>query len=209
MPAASPVAYGTLPCPACAAPLDPAEWGHWREASCPRCRTTLHGAIFPAWSRPDSQPAGTSDRAAEGEAVCFFHPANRAALTCDRCGRFLCAICDMPVGARHLCPSCLSSGIGQEKLPEIVPWRFLWAPCAFWLGVGPTILALFMWPMLVVTGATAILVALIGWKRPGSLPRGRQRGLAIAGLVFGLVQVALWFGLIALIVSAGSAGGAK
>jgi hypothetical protein len=57
----------------------------------------------------------TPGRAAEaalvaGEAICFFHPTKKAVVPCDRCGRFLCALCDLPMGSAHFCPPCLEAG---------------------------------------------------------------------------------------------------
>jgi len=114
MPAGSSVAFGTLTCPSCGAALPPHALDAAKEELCPGCRVPLRGQLFPAWWTPPSSPA-TSERALEGEAVCFFHPSNRAALPCDVCGRFLCTICDLPMGSRHLCPVCLSNGLGKEK----------------------------------------------------------------------------------------------
>jgi len=134
MPTAAPVEFGSLTCPACGAALGPYGLDAAQEGVCPGCRAPLRGQVFRAWWTPAEAPV-IRDRAMEGEAVCFFHPVNRAVLACDSCGRFLCTICDLPVGARHLCPVCLSKGLGKEKLPEIVPRRFLWARAALVLGL--------------------------------------------------------------------------
>jgi hypothetical protein len=143
----------------------------------------------------------------DGEAVCFFHPVNRAVLPCDACGRFVCTICDLQVGSRHLCPVCLSKGLGNEKLQEIVPRRFIWSRTSFWLGLLPLLLSVALWPILFApilfaTGGTAALIGLIGWKRPGSLVRGRQHWAAILGILLGLLQVGVFVGFILLIAFA-------
>jgi len=136
--------------------------------------------------------------------VCFFHPSNRAARPCDSCGRFLCSICDLPVGSRHLCPVCLSKGLGKEKLPELIPRRMLWSRTALWLGVLPLLLSIVIWPFLIVSGGAAVIIALAGWNRPGSLVRGRQRWAAVVGLLLGLLQLGIWTGVIFLIRYASS-----
>jgi uncharacterized paraquat-inducible protein A len=38
--------------------------------------------------------------------VCANHPRNAATTNCARCGLFICALCDMNVGAGSYCPSC-------------------------------------------------------------------------------------------------------
>ncbi|MDR3401795.1 MAG: hypothetical protein P4L99_04775 [Chthoniobacter sp.] len=195
---------GSLTCPACGTALGPYGLDAAQEAVCPGCRVGLRGQVFRAWSAPPSNGLSTFERAMEGEAVCFFHPANRAVLPCDACGRFLCSICDLPVGSRHLCPVCLSAGLGKEKLPEIIPRRFLWSRTALWLGLGPLILSMALWPVLLISGMGAIIIALVGWSRPGSIVRGRQRWAAVVGIVLGLAQLAVWVGVIFLISYASS-----
>ena len=201
MPAVLPVPPSFVACPACgfALPLD--ALAHGGEAPCPQCRARLRGALFPAFWNPETAAPGLADHAGEGEAVCFFHPENRAALTCDRCGRFLCEVCDMPLGTRHLCPTCLTSGLGGEKLPELVARRFLWANTALLAGLLPLVFGLFVWPGFIVTGPAAIFCALFGWKRPGSLPRGRRHWVAVLGLICGVLQLTVLFGMFFLITN--------
>lgn len=164
---------------------------------CPSCHVRIEGAVFPAFWREDDRDAAVP--AGEAEAACFFHPENRAALSCERCGRFICKVCDLAIGARHLCPACVSAGITGEKLPEIVPRRFLWSESALYFGTVPLVFGLGMWPFIVVTGIAAIFFALWGWKRPGSIPRGVRRWPAIVGLIGGVLQIAAWTGMIALL----------
>jgi hypothetical protein len=154
--------------------------------ACPYCRARLSGQIFPFFWKPVSGKQ-LADQAFDGDAVCFFHPQNRAALTCDRCGRFICQVCDMPLGTRHLCPTCLSSGIGGEKLQELVVGRFLWSNMAVLCGLSP------IYPVFIITGPVAIVCGILGWRRAGSLPRGRRRWVAVIGLILGVLQLALWF----------------
>jgi hypothetical protein len=199
MSVAAPIPPSSVACPGCgfALPLD--TLSRENETACPQCRAILSGGLFPAFWQPTSAPQSLADHAAEGDAVCFFHPENRAALSCDRCGRFLCTVCDMPLGTRHLCPTCLSSGLTGDKLQELVVGRFQWADTALLLGGLPLLVCIFVWPVLIVTGPAAIFCALFGWKKPGSLPRGRRRWAAVVGLVCGLLQVAGWFAVIFLL----------
>lgn len=199
MPAISPAIPLALPCPKCGIALQPEALGAVQSHVCTRCRTVWQGAVFPALLNPAPAPASKAAFANEGESVCFFHPQNRAVLSCERCGRFVCALCDMPIGSRHLCPACLSSGLGGEALPEAVPARFLWPETALLLGAIPLTIGLPFWPMMIVSGPAAIALALFGWKKPGSLARGRRRWKIVAGLILGLVQTAVWFGVIAAI----------
>ena len=201
MSAVSPVPPAFVACPACgfALPLDALAGGS--QTACPQCRARLSGALFPAFWHPAPLAPELAEHAGDGEAVCFFHPENRAALSCDRCGRFICAVCDMPLGTRHLCPTCLTSGLGGEKLPELVVRRFLWADTALLAGLLPLPFGLFIWPAFIISGTAAIFCALFGWKRPGSLPRGRSHWAAVLGLILGLLQLGVWFGILFLITN--------
>lgn len=188
----------TLACPRCRTPLAPEDFAATHDTACPQCRAVLRGAIFPAFHRDAALAVpGLADRAGEGEAVCFFHAENRAERTCDRCGRFICHVCDMPVGARRLCPACLSGALEAEKGSELVPWRFLWADSALILGGVPLLLGLFMWPFIILTGITAIVLGVCARNRPGSVTRGPRRWAAILGIIGGVLQILIWGGLLA------------
>ncbi len=188
-------------CPDCGFALPADALARESDTACPQCRARLTGGLFPAFWNPEPVVPSLADHAADGEAVCFFHPENRAALSCDRCGRFICAVCDMPLGTRHLCPTCLSSGLGGEKLPELVAGRFLWADAALLTGLLPLLVSPFVWPGLFVTGPAAIFCAIYGWKRPGSLPRGRRHWAAVVGLICGVLQLAVLAGFFLLITN--------
>jgi hypothetical protein len=157
--------------------------GQW--VACPACRSQLSVTILPALANPPNLVTTSSGtRAVEGEAVCFFHPEKTAAVACERCGRFLCALCDVPFGGKHLCPSCLDS----SKMPELVAHRFIWGHMAMLMGIVPLVLFCSIW-FWVVTGPAAIFVALWGWKRSPSLVHGPRTGLATIGIIGGLLQI--------------------
>lgn len=181
-------------CPGCGHALAPESLGRDHETSCPGCRALLSGSLLPAFWSPEKASATMADHAFDGDAVCFFHPENRATLSCDRCGRFVCTVCDMPLGVRHLCPTCLSSGLGVEKLPELVVRRFHWANATFLAGLVPLLIGLICWPFFIATGPLTLFCGFFGWKRPGSLPRGRRRWLAVLGLLLGGIQLVIWIG---------------
>src|SRR5215207_8892602 len=112
----SPVA--ALRCPNCSLPFEPESAAPLAEFECSACRSSLSVSVFPSFHSPPEEISTSSGaKAAEGEAVCFFHPEKRAECTCERCGRFICALCDFPLAGKHLCPKCLDS----SKLPELIP----------------------------------------------------------------------------------------
>jgi hypothetical protein len=191
------VQNSTLACPRCRTALAPGDFAATHDTACPQCRTVLRGAIFPAFHRDAAEAVpGLADRAGDGEAACFFHAENRAERTCDRCGRFICHVCDMPVGAQRLCPSCLSGALETDREHALVAWRFLWADSALIFGVLPIVLGIFIWPFLVLTGITAIVLGFQAGRRPGSVVRGLRRWAAVLGIVGGVLQVLVWGGML-------------
>lgn len=183
---ARPSAPHSFRCPTCSLPLETSSFAEGAAVECPACRGQLRAVFFRAFEHP---PEGVSTMrgaaAREGDATCFFHAENQAALACDSCGRFVCALCDLPLGDRHLCPACL----GARKPLELATSRTCWSMAALFAGVAPLVFGIFIWPLLVFTGLLAIFLALWGWKKPGSLVRGPRRWAAVAGIIGGLLQI--------------------
>ncbi len=174
-------------CPQCGFALAAESWQGAETVQCVKCQSALFGRVYPAIGKP-VEAAATGERALDGDSVCFFHPGKKAALSCERCGRFVCELCDMPLGARHLCPACIESGLGTEKLPELVTRRTCWSRIALGLAILPILLG-FLFPLWLITGPTAIILALYGWNKPGSLVHGRRRVTAVISIVLGLLQI--------------------
>jgi hypothetical protein len=166
--------------------------GAWVE--CPACRSQLSARFFPALTAPpEAASTASGELALEGESVCFFHHEKRATASCQRCGRFLCALCDVPFGGKHLCPSCLDS----SKLPELVNRRLIWAKLSMLVGLLPLVFGITcpLWFMGVVVGPAAVFIALWGWRKPPSLVHGHRHGMAILGILGGLIQLGIVFGI--------------
>lgn len=172
------------------------------ERSCPVCRSELTIQLFPAFTQPPPTVSTASGEAVlDGEAACYFHPEKRADVPCDRCGRFLCALCDVPLGGKHLCPSCLDT----SKTPELVSDRFIWPRLAMLVGVVPFFLYLipcfwFFSFAALFTGPAAIFLALWKWNAPASIVSGRGRGMGTTAIVFGVLQIMVFAGASWLIV---------
>jgi hypothetical protein len=190
----------TLSCPKCHLGLDPTHVEAGQEVTCAACRSGLTVRLFPAFTTPpEAVSTSSGERALDGEAVCFFHPEKRAATTCERCGRFLCALCDVPFGGKHLCPSCLDT----SKLPDLINRRVVWGAVAANIGLWPLILLVVCFPMWFlgfITGPTAIILGLWKWNAPGSLVRGRRPWLTVLGILGGLLQIAAICGFIGVLV---------
>lgn len=162
---------------------------------CPNCRSLLTARFFPAIGRTLKPTVETGEKVLEGEAACFFHAEKRATVPCDRCGRFICPLCDVLLGTRHICPACLAAGIGTERVSELIARRWRWDNIALVIGLVPLILSIGLWPFFIASGPVAVWAAIFGWRRPGSLVRGRRRWVLMLGGLLGLVQIAIFVGM--------------
>jgi hypothetical protein len=105
-----PTLPGTVACPNCdgSVALVETQTG-WQ--SCPYCETRLQVWLWPVIRGNTSAAA-----AMPNQATCFFHPDKAFQACCQRCGRFLCALCDLQLGAEHVCPTCFERGRADTGL---------------------------------------------------------------------------------------------
>ncbi len=178
------VAGPALPCPKCRKTLEAISWHSAERGSCWSCKTDFEFASFPALTvdRPRAVPQAVL--VAE-HATCFFHAENQAESVCEGCGRFVCAVCAVDFGGRRICPPCIASA--RETDAQAVTQRTLFDGIALALAVLPILL----WPLTLVTGPAALVLAILGWRKPRSLVAPRRTKLVLAG-VLGLGQVVAW-----------------
>lgn len=156
--------------------------------TCRSCRSIVEGTFFPAL-RPKSEPPSLPTApSTEGTTPCFYNPARQATTSCGQCGVFISAAWAAKWGSRTLCLRCLEKLRQEKRGSEFESSRWLWDNICLLLA-GLPVLSLFPW-IAVVTAPTAVILAVRGWSKPGSLvPRSRLR-LVIAGLL-ALAQVGL------------------
>jgi hypothetical protein len=154
--------------------------------ACPSCLSRLRVFAFPALRR-STAPVVAAPTMGVAEASCFYHAAKQAVVTCDSCGRFLCALCDVEIGSAHRCPSCLAAGKESRKLETVENRRILYDGLALALAILPILI----WPATLLTAPAALYVVLRYWRTPLSiLPRTRIR-FVIAALL-ALAQIGGW-----------------
>lgn len=179
-------------CGACSFPVAAESWNRADGVRCPGCGERVRALVFPAIQGPRQGSAPESIEAAE-EASCFFHPASRASLPCDECGRFLCSLCDIEIDARHLCPACFESGVTAKSIATLETQRTMYDSIALALATFP---AMLIWPAAIGAPA-ALYVTIRRWRTPLSIvPRTRLRFLLAAAIalaeIAGIV-VFIWF----------------
>jgi hypothetical protein len=125
---------------------------------------------FPSLYKPEEKLDVGKLALMEGEACCYEHATKRAQSLCSHCGRFLCALCEVPLGRDIFCPDCLH---GRE------------APVLQRVKLDSIALALAIWPLLIfyfviLTAPAAFIMAIYAWKKPTSLVRRRRWRIYLA-----------------------------
>jgi hypothetical protein len=177
----------TLACPKCQTPW-PMDMTTLAELqACPGCMRYVRVTPFPALLSDEIRASHPEKIVIEGEASCFYHPDKRAVIPCNSCGRFLCALCDVALGDRHLCPGCLETGRSKGKLTELETGRTLWDSMALTLAFFPLVC---IWPSLLFA-PIALILAIYAWRKPSSIVRRSKWRLWVA-IVASLLQIVGW-----------------
>jgi len=177
------MAVEAIACAACSMPVPKEFWNRDEGVRCRGCGETVRVSVFPAI---DVVVAGAHPELLQGEteASCFYHPQSRATKVCEECGRFLCALCDLEVEGRHICPRCFESGVSAHKIETAEPRRILYDNLALALATLPFLL---IWPALIAAPWSLVMV-FTRWNAPSSVvPRTKIRFLIAA--LFALAEI--------------------
>ena len=148
----APIRHGAVACPNCGGDVIPVETETgW--TSCPSCANRLQACLWPTVRQNTNAVAALSD-----QATCFFHPDKAFQACCQRCGRFVCGLCDLQLGAEHVCPACFERGRADSGAEGgKAEWRYRdilydsialtagWAWILFWpvfLAAVPSVIVL-------------------------------------------------------------------
>jgi hypothetical protein len=177
-------------CPNCYTPLPPSHCNTGGLNPCPICGVQVQAQVYPAAFRAIT-PGQLGQRIlVEGESSCFYHEQKKAVIPCDVCGRFLCAVCDVELDGKHLCPPCLDAGRQKGTLQQLQTQRTLYDSAALMLAVIPMVLFIFWW-FTVITAPIAVILGVMSFYKPNSI-LGFSRLKAIAAILIGLLQIAFW-----------------
>jgi hypothetical protein len=183
-----------IACPSCGADVIPVESEtEWQY--CPSCTNRMQICLWPVSRKSNRAATALSD-----QATCFFHPDKSFQACCQRCGRFVCALCDLELGAEHVCPACFERGRADSGTETgKAEWRHrdvLYDSIAATVGWG----WILFWPVFVAALPTAIVLHVKYRKAPRSylIPRSGWRfwsayvGLAWVPLLFGGAFFVRW-----------------
>jgi hypothetical protein len=175
-------------CRKCGLVLPPEVFNTTERAACPRCHNGIAARIFPAFLEGAREGhAGEAIGLAELSG-CFFHPDRRAVVPCGECGRFLCALCDLEIQGRHLCPGCLEAGRQKSTLAVFRTAHTRWDNVALMIATIP-LLFYFITPF---TASAAIFICLWKWRSPRQAMIPYNRGRFVVALLISVITLAGW-----------------
>lgn len=165
-------------CPSCRRPLPESAQDLAALQACPGCARPLEIQPFPGLTRIPAAGRPAESITGEGEAACFFHVTKKAVVPCDDCGRFLCALCDIELDGRHLCPSCLQAGQARGELPGLERSRTRWDLVVWFVNLG--LLTCIGAPIIAILN---IVITSLCWNKPGSRTANHRTSMLLGTLV--------------------------
>lgn len=98
-------------CPRCKKPLTLATVGDGLN-NCPNCAGEFEARVFRPRTR-SQRVVQLAQGGPEGAGACANHPRNAAVTSCERCGIFICSLCELDVDDAKYCPGCFER-LAQE-----------------------------------------------------------------------------------------------
>lgn len=173
----------------CDAPLEAASLRSGA-TQCPACKRPFEATPFqPRELRHEAVQSVTETP--EGVATaCANHAGNAAVTSCQRCGLFICSLCDLDTGEGSYCPSCFErirtggaqTGVRYRDYASMAASGAVFGLLCSLLPLGP-------------------FVVYWAWK---GIRQRRQESSGIAGVVvamtFGILETVAFFGGVVLLV---------
>jgi hypothetical protein len=193
-PPLAPIGSLIVACPGCGGDILPRD-GSTDWQGCPYCGKRMQARVWPVVLQKNSAAPALSD-----QATCFFHPDKAFQACCQRCGRFVCALCDLQLGAEHVCPACFDRGralTGPEG--STAEWRYRdvlydsitltvgWVWILFWPSLIAALPAVIFLHVKYRKAPRSYLIARSGWRFWMAYV-----GLAWLPLIFGSLFVVGW-----------------
>lgn len=189
--------YAGPQCPYCEGPLDPAEM-RTGVMQCVHCTRTFESTVFQPVQRR-YQAAEVLTATPEGVAnACANHARNAAVTNCQRCGLFICALCDMNVGEGSYCPSCFDRVRAEGALKSAATRYRDYASMARVAAIVGVFLSMAF--LGLPFGALTVYYSVKGIKQRRA--EGAPIGGMVVAMIFGILEAISTFVLIGLIVLA-------
>lgn len=175
-----------ISCSRCRRVIPPQAYNLGRAAPCPACSEPVQVDAYPAILAGPVVGRRGETILTEGQASCFHHAQKKATAACDRCGRFLCALCATELGQRQLCLDCYKqelSGMAEQDAGANSVRQFT--------RYDNMALTLSLIPLYGLTALAGIFIAIGFWgRRTSVLPRSRIRG--VLAIILSAGQLVGW-----------------
>ena len=152
--------------------------------TCDYCGKPFEATVFQPPQRRQQVTEVVAAAGPEGANVCANHLRNAAVTSCQRCGLFICSLCDMNMGTGSYCPSCFDRVRQEGTLkPAAVRYRDYASIARLTAIVG-----IIFWPLWPILGAMVVYYA------PKGMRQRREQGRSTAGmiviLILGILEIA-------------------
>jgi hypothetical protein len=104
-------------CPRCKKPLELAQAGDGPN-NCVHCGGEFEARVFRSASRTSLRVVQLAQSGPEAATACANHPRNAAVTSCERCGVFICSLCELQVDASRYCPACFERLAQEGAIPS-------------------------------------------------------------------------------------------
>jgi hypothetical protein len=193
MTAAAPVTIGAQ-CPHCHLALT-GDWIRSGAIVCPYCSRPFHADAFQPPQRK-VRAVAVIEAFPEGANACANHAGNAAVTSCQRCGLFICSLCDMNIGEGSYCPSCFDRVRAEGELGGVAKQYPDYASMARVSALAGLLFSLFL--LGIPLGALTLYYA-----RKGAQQRRFERdptwGMTIAAII-GLLEILGGVAIIAVFI---------
>ena len=176
-----------MTCLHCQAVLKTEQLNTRKLEACPSCATLQRVDVFPALFKEPLNGTIGHFLQTDNEASCYYHANKQAIITCATCGRFVCALCDVELNGRHLCPHCFEVGKTKQKIRNLENSRTCYDAIALHLAILPMLI---FW-LTIFTAPVVIFISIRYWNAPGSIV-ARSKWRFVVALVLAILQLIGW-----------------
>ena len=155
---------------------------HTGAMTCPNCNSEFEATVF----RPPEVRVAAPEMVGAGPeagSACANHARNAAVASCQRCGLFICSLCEMNIGTGSFCPSCFDRVRADGSVQAVVTRYRDYSTMA-----GTSVLAGFLLSFMFLSvpfGAVAIYYGIKGMRQR------RERGASATGTTLILILAVL------------------
>lgn len=175
-------------CPLCSTPIDPATI-RTGLTECAYCNGAFEATPFQAVVRAHGAVAAVTETPEGVAAACANHARNAAVTSCQRCGLFICSLCDMNIGQGSYCPSCFDRVRNEGALQA--RYRDYATMATSGAVIGFLCMSLPIGPFVIYWGAKGIKQRRM---------EGRGIGGVVTAIVFGALETIFFFSWVGLFI---------